>query len=106
MTEQPERLPAPLHVPGLSLPSMEHLAQIVSQILASHGWSARQAAGRMGLSEAEMSRLRHAQEPNPKVATLLTIQRVAGIPTLEALFGDPPSRTIIRELEGGETGVA
>ncbi len=60
----------------------------------------------MGISHATIGRLRRAEESNPKVATLLTIQRLAKLPTLDALLGDPAESPSMRIIRGASDGQA
>jgi transcriptional regulator with XRE-family HTH domain len=98
MAQQAGPGPGEFRVEGLDVQALGRLAEIVTEILEENGWSYRQAGVLMGMSHGEVHRLSQGLEPNPKVAVLLTIQRVAGLPSLEDLLGEIefPSMRIIR----------
>lgn len=60
-------------------------------------WSQRQAAREAGLTQSDWRRI-EAGVKDPKLSTLLRIQRVFGLSSLEDLLGQAPSNRLIRKV--------
>jgi transcriptional regulator with XRE-family HTH domain len=58
-------------------------------------WSQDDAGRRAGMSQAEWSRVERA-ETNPSMTTLLRMQHALGVDSIETLFGEEPSRRLVR----------
>jgi transcriptional regulator with XRE-family HTH domain len=64
-------------------------------------WSQGDAGRKSGVSQGEWSRVERA-ETNPSMTTLLRIQHALDLDSVEMLFGDPPSRRILRTKDDAE----
>jgi ribosome-binding protein aMBF1 (putative translation factor) len=58
-------------------------------------WSQDDAGRRAGMSQTEWSRVERA-ETNPSMTTLLRMQHALGVDSIESMFGEQPSRQIVR----------
>lgn len=59
------------------------------------GWSQDDAGRYAGISQTEWSRVERA-ETNPSMTTLLRMQHALGVDSIETLFGEEPSRRLLR----------
>jgi len=58
-------------------------------------WSQGDAGRYAGISQTEWSRIERA-ETNPSMTTLLRMQHALGVDSIESLFGEEPSRRLVR----------
>jgi HTH-type transcriptional regulator/antitoxin HipB len=66
------------------------------RLLREHrDWSQADAGRHAGMSQAEWSRVERA-ETNPSMTTLLRMQNALGVDSIETLFGEEPSRRLVR----------
>jgi transcriptional regulator with XRE-family HTH domain len=73
--------------------ALRHVGSSVRDLRKTHGLSQRQAASRAGLSQSRWHRVEAGD--GPRLEDLLAIQHLFGVDSLEAFFGEYPSRRIM-----------
>jgi len=84
--------------PGRGLPPeiAKAIAESLRERRALRGWDQRKLAELLGISQAAVSQVETGAKL-PSIATLLKMREVYGFASIEQLFGELPSQTLIRD---------